>query len=122
MARTSLRPRLRTATPADASRARALDLADQLAALGPVTTRRFFGGTGLVLRGTLFGFVMKGALYLHKASVPPGAVEPPAFSYLAKGRLVTVNRYVEVPDTVCDDTDLLTDWARRAFEAALSEP
>jgi DNA transformation protein and related proteins len=120
MAGTSLRLRSRTEAIVDANRERALDIADQLSALGTITIRRFFGGTGLVFRGKLFGFVMKGSLYLHKASVPPDVVNPPAFSYLAKGRLVTVNHYVEVPDTVGDDTGLLTNWARRACEAALS--
>jgi DNA transformation protein and related proteins len=48
-----------------AARDRALELADQLRAMGLIEVRRFFGGAGLLMDGTQFGFVMKGSLYLR---------------------------------------------------------
>lgn len=101
----------------DATRARAEELAEVLCAIGPVTTGRFFGGAALRLSGLQFGFVMKGALYLHRGAAPPG-LNPPPFRYTAQGREVTVSRYVLVPEAIEDDLESLIQWARRAHHAA----
>lgn len=40
----------------------ALEIAERINALGPMTVTRFFAGAGLVADDVQFGFVMKGSL------------------------------------------------------------
>ncbi|MCY1126912.1 TfoX/Sxy family protein [Frigidibacter sp. RF13] len=105
---------------ANLSRARAAELAEQLLPLGPVSTSRFFAGAALRLFGVQFGFVMKGALYLHRGCAPPDMTLPP-FSYRAGNHDAIVERYLAVPEAVQDYTDSLTLWARRAHQVAVAE-
>ena len=111
------------ARPVTEARQVALDLAERLQDMGPVTVRWFFGGASLVLDGCQFAFVIKGALYLragpgNRALFDSCPTRP--FTYEAAGRTVTVASYLEAPGHLFDDPDGLRLWSEAAFRAALS--
>ena len=105
------------------ARERALELAGQMAGLGPVEVGRFFGGAGLKCEGVQFAFVMKGTLYLRvdddtrPAFLALGAA---AFAYTGRSGNVTVASYYALPDEIADDPDELLRWAEQAHRAARS--
>jgi DNA transformation protein and related proteins len=105
----------------DSARDRALDIADQLQAMGPITVSRFFGGAGLLLDGVQFAFVIKGALYLRVDDASRAAFEAlgaAPFLYAGRSREVTVASYYEVPEEIAEDPDELCRWARHAHRVA----
>ena len=103
------------------ARDRALDLAGQLAAIGPIEVGRFFGGAGLACEGIQFAFVMKGTLYLRVDDhTRPAfeALDAAPFAYAGRSGTVTVASYYALPDEIADDPDDLLRWAERAHRAA----
>jgi len=103
--------------------ARAREVADSLAEMGPITVTRFFSGAALRAGGAQFAFVMKGSLYLRvdahgRAELEALGAVP--FTYAGHAKTVTVASYVEAPDQIVDDPDELLRWARRAQRAALA--
>jgi TfoX/Sxy family transcriptional regulator of competence genes len=107
------------------AREQALEVAEDLAAVGPIEVTRFFGGAGLTCDGRQFAFVMKGKLYLRvddttRARFEAAAAEP--FSYWNGPHQVMVASYYEVPAAVAADLQALTRWATDARDAAASTP
>ena len=103
------------------TRDRALELAGQLAGLGPVAVTRFFGGAGLACEGIHFDFVMKGTLYLRvdDHTCPAfEALDAAPFAYAGRPGTVTVASYFALPDEIVDDPDELLRWAEQAHRAA----
>ncbi len=99
---------------------RALELAERIEGLGPVTVGRFFGGSGLKARGVQFGFVIEGTLYLRTDEAMRAALEPlgaTPFVYDKRPRKVTVSTYFALPDECIDDARELSRWARLAWHA-----
>jgi DNA transformation protein len=96
-------------------------IADQLAGFGPVAFRRMFGGAGLFRGSLMFGLVSRDALYFkvgeanRDAYLAAGA-KP--FTYQRLGATAYLTSYYEVPASVLDDPDLLTEWAHAAWAAA----
>lgn len=85
---------------ATSARNRAIELAERINELGPMTITRFFSGAGLVANGVQFGFVMKGSLYLHADDKSRAAFEVlggAPFAYVGKSKTVTVASYYEAP-------------------------
>lgn len=98
----------------------ALDIAERIDRLGPVTVRRFFGGAALVMDGIQVGFVMKGSLYLRVDDASRPVIEAlgaAPFAYAAGSKTVTVASYYEVPDAILEDIERLRDWAVKAYRA-----
>ena len=96
-------------------------LLELLAPLGPVGSKRFFSGSGLVFEDTIFGFIMGDSVYLRvdDASRPKfraAGAEP--FAYSTKARRVTVEAYYELPLELLDEPEALCDWAREAIAVA----
>ena len=103
------------------ARDRALELAGQLAGIGPVEVGRFFGGAGLRCEGVQFGFVMQGILYLRVDDDTRPAFEAlngRAFAYGGRSGTVTVASYYGVPEEIADDPEELVRWAERAHGVA----
>lgn len=103
------------------ARDRALELAGQMAGIGPVEVGRFFGGAGLKCEGVQFAFVMKGTLYLRVDDDTRPAFEAlnaTAFAYGGRSGTVTVASYYALPDEIADDPDELVRWAERAHRVA----
>lgn len=92
---------------------------DQLADLGPVTSRKMFGGVGLYFGGDFFGIIARDELYLK-------VDDETRREYDAEGmhafkpyldRPSTMN-YCCVPIAVLESAPELVKWARRAVAVA----
>ena len=96
-------------------------LVDLLRTFGPVSIRRMFGGAGLYRDGVMFALVAYDTLYLKadartRADFERAGMGP--FTYEGKNEPVTMS-YFQAPPDAMEDGDLLSDWARRAYDAAL---
>ena len=101
----------------DAATALALDL---LAGLGPVTSRRMFGGAGLYLDGVMFALIADEVLHLKADADLAAALAAEGsgpFVYVGKGKPVTMS-YWRLPEAALDDPETACAWAARALEAA----
>src|SRR5262245_45815542 len=95
---------------------------EQLLDFGPVTVRRMFGGAGIFRDGLMFALIAEETLYLKADDQSQGEFEAlslPPFTYGAKGGNRTVMSYFRAPEACLDDRDEMTEWARKAFAAAL---
>ncbi len=96
-------------------------LVDQMQVIGPVSSRRMFGGEGVFLDGLMFAIIFDDQLYLkvdkinRQAFVEQG-LEP--FSYLRKGKRCELS-YYQAPDEVMESLELMRLWANDAYGAAL---
>ncbi len=103
------------------ARERALELADRLHVIGPISVTRFFGGAGLVKNGTQFAFVIKDVLYLRVDDLSRHDFETlgaAPFTYATRSKMVIVASYYKLPDEIADDHNELIRWATRACHAA----
>lgn len=99
----------------------ALEIAERITGLGPITVRRFFNGAGLVADDVQFAFVINGSLYLKvddefRAAFEAMGAKP--FVYEGKRKPVTISSYYETPEDVIYDEDELRRWAVRSHRAA----
>ena len=92
---------------------------DQLADLGPVTSRKMFGGVGLYCDDVFFGIIARDELYLKVDDKTRGRYEragkQPFKPY--PNRPMTM-KYYGVPLEVLESSVELTRWANDAVEAA----
>lgn len=96
-------------------------LLDLFAGFGPVTLRRMFSGYGVSRDGINFALVLRGAIYLRAddRTIPQFEAEgAKPFQYTARGKMVTLGSYWQLPERLYDDTDELAAWASDAFAAA----
>jgi DNA transformation protein and related proteins len=94
---------------------------EQLAGFGPVTMRRMFGGAGIFCDGLMFALIADETLYLKADDASQEEFEAlslPPFTYGAKGGKRTMS-YWRAPEACLDDRDEMTEWARKAYGAAL---
>jgi DNA transformation protein len=89
--------------------------------LGGVRARRMFGGWGIYKDGLMFALIARDQLYLkvdddNRAAYD--AADLPYFTYTEKGKPIRMP-YREAPSEGFDDPDILCDWARAAYAAAL---
>lgn len=99
----------------------ALEVAEKITGLGPITVRRFFSGAGLVADEVQFAFVLGGSLYLKvddefRATFEALGAKP--FVYEGKRKPVTISSYYETPEDVIYDEEELRRWAVRSHRAA----
>jgi DNA transformation protein len=95
--------------------------AELLSGLGPVRTKRMFGGHGIYVDDLFIAIVVGETLYLKAdASTTPRfeAAGCPPFSYTAKGRTMTM-QYRAAPAEAMDSPALMRPWAMLARDAAL---
>lgn len=95
---------------------------DRLSALGEVTSRSLFGGSGIYWRDVIFGIFFGGKLYLKVDDRSKG-------DYLARGmgpfrpsERQTLRSYYEVPPDVLEDGEALLSWAGEAIRAGQATP
>lgn len=96
-------------------------LVDALSELGPIQTKRFFSGTGLLLDDVQFAFIIRGSLYMRVDETGQAAFRAAGsgpFTYRTSKREVALTGYYAVPAGMLEDTDELCDWSRRAFRIA----
>lgn len=95
-------------------------LADQLRAMGHITTKRMFSGAGVWCDGLMFALIIADTIYLKADDANRGDFEAEGtgpFTYQGKGRMVEVG-YWRLPERLLDEPDELIDWARKALAAA----
>lgn len=96
---------------------------ESLSDLGTVDTKRFFGGTALLVGAIQFGFYVKGELYLrvdagNRAIFEEAGSRPFQYSQ-SNGKVVVVKAFYAVPEAALDDRQELCRLARGAVEAGL---
>jgi DNA transformation protein len=94
---------------------------ESLRPLGPVGARRMFGGHGIFMHGLMFGLIADDQLYLKVDAGNRAAYEAEGllpFTYPGKGTPIEMS-YREAPSEGFDDPEILCDWARAAYAAAL---
>lgn len=89
--------------------------------IGPLTTRRFFGGVGIRAGSVQFAMVMRNSLYFAvddatRAHYVGAGMGP--FSYQTAKGVVRVNRYFELPEDVLHDPERLRAWSAEAIRVA----
>jgi DNA transformation protein and related proteins len=92
---------------------------DQLSELGPVSSRKMFGGIGLYCDTIFFGIIARDALYLKVDDTTRGRYEEagmPAFRPYPD-RSATMGYYA-VPVGVLESAMELTRWAKEAVGVA----
>lgn len=97
-------------------------LNDQLSPFGPVSARRMFGGAGLFRDDLMFALIAEDTLYFkiderNRPDYEAAGMAP--FTYEGKGRKMQMS-YYEVPPDVLEDQTEISEWAGKAFEAALA--
>jgi DNA transformation protein and related proteins len=106
-----------------ADRERALEIAEQLRALGRPEVSAFFGGAGIRVNAIQLGFVIHGTAYFRVSDLSRPKYQSHGsvpFSYAGRGKRVTVASYYQVPDSVIEDRDALREWAAAAYQAVLA--
>lgn len=88
---------------------------------GPVTLRRMFSGYGVSVEGTNFALVLRGSIYFrvddqNRPQFEEEGSKP--FQYDARGKVVTIGSYWQLPDRLYDDPEDLAQWARGSLAAA----
>ena len=97
---------------------------ETLRLFGPVEARAMFGGWGLYHRGSFFALIAEDALYLKtddesRPDFEAAGLSP--FVYSMKTGDITMS-YFQAPDEALESPDVMADWARRAYAAALRAP
>ena len=93
---------------------------DQMQDLGPVTSRRMFGGAGIFIYGKMFALVADDTLYLKADdSNKERLTESGCRQFQPWPDKPAVMPYYEVSPEVLEDDDLLSDWAAGSIDAAL---
>lgn len=97
---------------------------EQLEALGPVSSKRMFGGIGLYFDDAFFGLIDDDVVFFKVDDASRGEYEqrdmPPFRPVASKPEMVSKN-YYQLPGEVLEDSELLATWARRAVQAARSK-
>jgi DNA transformation protein len=92
---------------------------DQLEGLGPVQSRRMFGGAGLYFEALFFAIVADDVLYFkvddsNRADYEAAGMAP----FKPFPDKDAVMQYYEVPIDVLENRDSLRDWAGKAVRVA----
>ncbi len=92
-----------------------------LGGLGPIRTRRMFGGVGVYCDDLMFALLADDDLYvktdaLNRRDFEAAASEP--FTIEMKGRIERTS-YWRLPAEASDDTEAALRWARLGLDAAL---
>jgi DNA transformation protein len=98
---------------------------EQLDAVGPLTSKRMFGGVGLYAGDLFFALLAGDVLYLKADESTRGLIEAagarPFQPYADRPGGGGTMRYYSVPANVLEDTDTLTAWATRSVAVARAQ-
>lgn len=94
---------------------------DLLQSVGPVYSKRMFGGFGIFLDGLMFGLIAEHVLYLkvdgeNKADFETLGLQ--AFTYQKQDKSMQLS-YYEAPEEAMESMEVMRDWAANAYGAAL---
>lgn len=92
---------------------------DQLGGVGPVESRRMFGGVGIYCDRVMFALIADDVLYLKVDGSNRGDFEQAGMGpFRPFADKPTVMSYYEVPVDVLENKDRLAQWSRRALAVA----
>jgi DNA transformation protein len=98
---------------------------EQLDAVGPLTSKRMFGGVGLYAGDLFFALIAGDVLYLKADDSTRGLFEAagarPFQPYPDRPRGGGTMQYYSVPVAVLEDSDTLTAWAIRSVAVARAQ-
>jgi DNA transformation protein len=95
------------------------DIRDLFAPLGPVNTRRMFGGHAIYRDGRIFALEIGGEIYIKAAAYTADLFREAGsrpFSYARNGKVATMGYWL-LPDTAADDPEEAARWARLSLAA-----
>jgi DNA transformation protein len=95
---------------------------ETMARFGPVSARAMFGGWGLYHQGDFFALIVADALYLKtddesRADFEALGLKPFVYS-MKDGDSITMS-YFQAPEEALETPDVMAQWARKAYAAAL---
>jgi len=90
---------------------------EQLAPVGPLTSRRMFGGVGLYAQGLFFALIDDDTLYLKGDETLRPEFEAAGSSQFQPFDMGPM-AYWSAPAEALDDPDLMVDWARKSIGVA----
>ena len=94
---------------------------DLMQSVGPVYSKRMFGGFGIFLDGMMFGLIMINTLYLkvdeeNLKEFDELGLKP--FTYKKKGQEMKLS-YYQAPEEAMESMEIMRAWGNRSFGAAL---
>ena len=93
----------------------------QLAACGPIATRRMFGGMGIYSGDVFFAIIDDDVVYLKVDDTTRGDFERAGCRpFRPYGDERTSIQYYDVPVGVLEDADELSAWGRKAIAVAIA--
>ena len=89
---------------------------------GPVEAKPMFGGWGIYHQGLFFALIAEDALYIktddeNRADFDARGLAP--FVYPMKDGQTIVMSYCQAPEDALENSDVMAEWARRGYAAAL---
>ena len=98
---------------------------EQLDPLGPIVSKRMFGGVGLYAGDLFFALVSRDVLYLKADDDTRGRREAagarPFQPFPDRPRGKRMKQYYSVPAGILEDDDVLVAWAREAVSIARAQ-
>lgn len=91
---------------------------DQFRALGPVTTRKMFGGAGVYFNGKFFALLDNDELYLKVNDSNRPRFEQAGAHPFEPWQGHIMNGYWSVPAEVLEDPAALAEWSRQSVALA----
>ena len=94
---------------------------DMMQTIGPVYSKKMFGGYGIFLEGLMFALIADSTLYLKADKESEGdfvakGLEP--FTYNKKGKPVKLS-YFQAPEETLEDIEAMNEWGNSGYSAAL---
>ena len=94
---------------------------DLMQSIGPVGSKRMFGGFGIFLQDLMFGLIADNELYLkadasNQAEFDDLGLQP--FSYNKNGTEMKMS-YYQAPEEALEDSEAMNRWAGIGYAAAL---
>lgn len=94
---------------------------DLLQTVGPVTSRRMFGGHGVFLDGLMFGLIDNNELYFkadEQSQQEILALGLQAFTYQKQGKEASLS-YYQAPEEALEHSEEMRKWGNLGFACAL---
>ena len=95
---------------------------ETMKAFGPIECKSMFGGCGLYHSGLIFALVFDNVLYLKvDAESRPMFDARGLTPFVYESRLgeKTAMQYCQAPEEALENADVMAEWARRSYAAAL---
>ena len=89
--------------------------------IGPVYSKRMFGGFGIFLEGLMFGLVTDNVYYIKvdeetRSEFEELGLEP--FTYLKAGKKMSLG-FLQAPEEAMESIEVMAEWANKGFDAAV---